>query len=218
MSFYTAEQRELQRRFETEPLADVLHTAIVSDSIDAEQHKPFIESRDFFFLSTVNGNGEPTVSYKGGPVGVVSVVEPRLLVFPSYDGNGMFLSMGNAAATSKIGLLFIDFETPNRLRVQATATVHDDDPLMERFPGAQLLVRARVDHVFVNCARYIHKHSRVDSSQYVPDETGAAPLPAWKRIDFVQGVLPPSDAGRAEREGGLISIEDYSAKLAAGES
>jgi uncharacterized protein len=217
MSFYTPEQRDLQRRFQTEPLAQVLEAAIVTDSVDA-QHAAFIESRDFFFLSTVNANGEPTVSYKGGPVGVVSVVEPQLLVFPSYDGNGMFLSMGNAAATAKIGLLFIDFETPNRLRVQATATVHDDGPLMDRFPGAQLLVRARVDQVFVNCARYIHKHSRVERSQYVPDETGSAPLPAWKRIDMVQGVLPPQDQGRAASEGGLITIEEYATKLALGDS
>jgi uncharacterized protein len=218
MSFYTPNQRDLQRRFETEPLADALQATIVSESIDPDQHKPFIESRDFFFLSTVNANGEPTVSYKGGPVGVVSVVEPRLLVFPSYDGNGMFLSMGNTAATSKIGLLFIDFETPQRLRVQATATVHETDPLMTQFPGAQLLVRAHVDQVFVNCARYIHKHSRVDSSRYVPDQSGSAPLPAWKRIDFVQGVLPPKDLGRAEENGGLITIDEYAAKLAAGES
>jgi uncharacterized protein len=218
MNFYTPHQRDLQRRFETEPLADALQATIVSDSIDPDQHKPFIESRDFFFLSTVNPNGEPTVSYKGGPVGVVAVVEPRLLVFPSYDGNGMFLSMGNASATAKIGLLFIDFETPNRLRVQATATVHESDPLMARFPGAQLLVRAHVDQVFVNCARYIHGHKRVDSSRYVPDLNGAAPLPAWKRIDFVQGVLPPKDLGRAENEGGQITIEEYNAKLARGES
>jgi uncharacterized protein len=218
MNFYTPHQRDLQRRFETEPLADALQATIVSDAIDLDQHKPFIESRDFFFLSTVNPSGEPTVSYKGGPVGVVAVVEPRLLVFPSYDGNGMFLSMGNASATAKIGLLFIDFETPNRLRVQATATVHESDPLMARFPGAQLLVRAHVDQVFVNCARYIHRHKRIESSRYVPDVNGAAPLPAWKRIDFVQGVLPPKDIGRADEEGGQITIDQYSEKLARGES
>jgi uncharacterized protein len=217
MNFYSPEQRELQRRFQTEPLADGLEAMIVSDSID-DPTAAFIESRDFFFLSTVNASGEPTVSYKGGPVGVVSVIEPQLLVFPSYDGNGMFLSMGNAAATSKIGLLFIDFETPNRLRVQATATVDHNDPLIDGFPGAQLLVRARVDHGFVNCARYIHQHRRVGTSRYVPDSAGSAPLPAWKRIDFMQGVLPPKDLGRAEQEGGLISMEDYAEKLAAGES
>jgi predicted pyridoxine 5'-phosphate oxidase superfamily flavin-nucleotide-binding protein len=218
MEFYTEAQRNLQDQFQTRPLADRLADTIIVDAIDAEQHQPFIESRDFFFLSTVNDEGEPTVSYKGGGVGIVTVVDPNTIVFPIYDGNGMFLSAGNIASSSKIGLLFIDFETPNRVRVQATAAVSADDPLMSRYPGAVLLVRAHVDKVFVNCARYIHKHQRVESSKYVPDADGSAPYACWKRIDFVQDVLPPADQGRADREGGLITIEEYGARVAAGDS
>jgi uncharacterized protein len=130
----------------------------------------------------------------------------------------MFLSMGNIAETAKIGMLFIDFETPNRVRVQATATVSADDPLMATYPGAQLIVRATVDKVFVNCARMIHKHTRTATSPYVPNEAGEAKYPAWKRIDLLQGVLPPADMGRAEAAGGLITIEEYGTKLAAGDS
>ena len=54
------------------------------------------------------------------------------LAFPSYDGNGMFLSMGNIEASAKIGMLFIDMETPRRLRLQATATLVDDDATLAR--------------------------------------------------------------------------------------
>jgi uncharacterized protein len=218
MTMYTPAQRELQNKFATEPLADLLEIAIVSDSIDPVHQQPFIESRDFFFLSTVTADGEPTVSYKGGPVGVVTVVDQHTLAFPSYDGNGMFLSMGNIAQTAKIGMLFIDFQTPNRLRIQATTTVNDADPLLTKYPGAQLIVRASIDRVFVNCARYIHPHQRLATSQYVPDAQGDAPLPGWKRIDFVQGALPPEDAGRAQAEGGLITIDEYATKLANGNS
>jgi predicted pyridoxine 5'-phosphate oxidase superfamily flavin-nucleotide-binding protein len=181
-------------------------------------HQSFIQSRDFFFLATVNARGEPTVSHKGGPVGVVTVVDARTLAFPSYDGNGMFLSMGNIAETGRIGMLFIDFETPNRIRVQATATISTDDPLLAKYPGAQLLVRAKVEKVFLNCARLIHKHQRVSASPYVPDKNGETPFPAWKRIDLVQDALPSKDIGRATLEGGVITEEAYGAKLAAGES
>ena len=217
-SFYTTAQRDMQARFESAPLAARLTETIVSDEIDPDLHAPFIESRDFFFLSTVDGEGKPTVSYKGGPVGVVSVLDPHTIVFPSYDGNGMFLSMGNISETASIGMLFIDFETPNRIRLQAEATVSDDDDEMARFPGALLVVRATVESVFLNCARLIHKHVRVSDSPYVPDAAGSTPYPAWKRIDFVQDVLRPDDQGRAEDEGGSITIEDYGAKLMAGES
>ena len=218
MSFYSQAQRDLQEQFDTTRLAERFEGTIIGDRIDPDQHQPFIESRDFFFLSTVNGEGQPTVSYKGGGVGIVTVVDPTTIAFPIYDGNGMFLSAGNIADTAQIGLLFIDFETPNRLRLQATATVSAEDPLMAKYPGAVLIVRGTVDNVFPNCARYVHKHARVDTSKYVPAADGAQPYASWKRIDFVQDVLPAADQGRAEREGGLITIEDYGAKVAAGES
>ena len=217
MSFYTEPQRRLQEAFESRPLADMIEAAVVRDHLD-ERHRSFIESRDFFFLSTVNAAGEPTVSYKGGGVGTVTVVDEHTLAFPAYDGNGMFLSMGNIDDTAKIGLLFIDFETPNRVRVQATASLHTDDPLLADYPGALLIVRAEIDQVFVNCARYIHKHTRVETSRYVPDRNGDQPFATWKRIDGIQDHLHPDDRGRTEAAGGVITQEEYGRALAAGES
>lgn len=216
--FYTDSQTAMQERFDSVPLAQRVAAAIMADEIDMEMHAPFIASRDFFFLSSVNERGEPTVSYKGGPVGLVSVLDPLTMVFPNYDGNGMFLSMGNIDATAKIGMLFIDFETPNRIRVQATATVSQNDPVLDRYPGATLIVRANVDKVYMNCARLIHKHTRAETSPYVPDADGNTPFPAWKRIDFVQDSLRPEDQGRADDEGGVITIQDYGAALEEGRS
>ena len=217
MAFYTESQKAMQAQFDSLPLAAAVETAIVRDELD-EMHQGFIESRDYFFLSTVDSSGCPTVSHKGGPPGIVTVLDPSTIAFPNYDGNGMFLSMGNIADTAKIGILFMDFETPNRIRIQATAKVSSDDELLSRYPGANLIVRAHVDKVFINCARYIHKHTRVETSPYVPASDGAQPFPAWKRIDFLQDSLRPEDQGRAELEGGVITEDEYGAKLQAGES
>src|SRR5829696_358434 len=107
--FYTAEQRAAQERFETTRMADLLQQVIVHAEVQ-ETERAFIESRDMFFLATVDGTGQPTCSYKGGEPGFVQVIDPRTLVFPIYDGNGMFLSLGNIQATARVGLLFIDFE------------------------------------------------------------------------------------------------------------
>ncbi|MFT6293270.1 MAG: putative pyridoxine 5'-phosphate oxidase superfamily flavin-nucleotide-binding protein [Ilumatobacter sp.] len=216
-SFYRDAQRALQDEFDTRRLADVHEMSIVQSGID-DDRKAFIESRDFFFLSTVGDDGWPTVSYKGGPVGVVHVEDEHTLVFPSYDGNGMFLSMGNIGATAKIGMLFIDFETPNRLRLHAEATVLADDPAINRFPGAELVVRCRVENTFVNCARYIHPHTRVRTSEYIPDADGAQPYPAWKRIDMLQSFLPASDEGKAAQAGGEIEADEYIRRVANGTS
>ncbi len=214
---YTAAQRQLQHEHGTENIASLLEMVTVAPLLD-KKARAFVESRDFFFLSTVNADGEPTVSYKGGAVGVVTVLDERTILFPSYDGNGMFLSLGNITETSKIGLLFIDFETPHRLRVQATAIVSSDAALLARYPGAQLVVRATIDQVFVNCARMIHRHTRVSQSPYVPDADGTVAYPAWKRIDLVQDALPASDQGRTDQAGGTITIDEYERLLARGES
>ena len=217
MTFYTEAQREIQEEFESRQLADAVERAIVDDELN-EMHRGFISSRDFFFLSTVNAAGEPTVSHKGGETGTVTVIDDHTLAFPAYDGNGMFLSLGNIRETAKIGLLFIDFETPNRIRVQATAQIEYEDPLMDSYPGAIAIVRAHVDKVFLNCARYIHKYERLDSSPYVPDENGGQPFPVWKRIDHLQEDLHPRDRGRAEEEGGTVTDEQYGEALMRGES
>jgi uncharacterized protein len=217
-AFYTPAHRRAQDRFAARPLADRLADAIVRDEID-DFNRSFISSRDFFFLATVDAGGRPTVSYKGGAPGVVAVIDPRTIAFPHFDGNGMFLSVGNAEDTGRIGLLFIDLEKPNRLRLQAVVQQISDDPvLLARWPGASLVTVARVESVFHNCGRYIHPHERVASSPYVPDEEGRAPIPAWKRIDMVQDVLPEGDRERTAEGGGTISFEEYVARLLDGTS
>lgn len=206
--FYGPAARRLQAQFETEALADRLEAAIVvAELSEADQH--FITERDFFFLSTVSTDGFPTVSYKGGAPGLVAVLDRVTLAFPSYDGNGMYLSMGNIDETAKVGLLFIDFEQPARLRVQATAALSERSDLLERWPGAQVAVVAQITQAWINCPRYIHRHHRVSDSPYVPDADGQAPLAPWKRIDFVNDVLPSADRAMVADAGGPISRERY---------
>jgi predicted pyridoxine 5'-phosphate oxidase superfamily flavin-nucleotide-binding protein len=214
-TFYTDQQRAVQDEFQTTRMADLLHQVIVhADVQDAE--KAFIESRDMFFLATVDGDGRPTCSYKGGDPGFVRVVDAGTIAFPLYDGNGMFLSLGNIRTTARVGLLFLDFETPHRLRVQGTASVDPADPLLRDFPAADVLVRVAVSEIFVNCSRYVHKYQRVAASRYVPRQDCQTPFAEWKRIDLVQEALPPRDAGKTEQAGGTITVEEYEAKRAAG--
>jgi uncharacterized protein len=206
--FFSPQQRQMQDEHDTRKLADRLQQVIVEQQVN-EQHQPFIESRDFFFLTTIDHRGYPTCSYKGGNPGLVKVVNPGELAFPSYDGNGMFLSMGNIQGNAKIGMLFIDFETPHRIRVHGDASTHSDDSLLAEYPGAELIVRVKISELFINCPRYIHKMSRIASSSYVPQKNKETPLPQWKRIDLLQDALPACDRHIAERLGGTITIEEY---------
>ena len=209
---YGAQHRALQDEFDTRRLADLVEGGFVADEVD-DNTKAFIEGRDMFFLSTIDSNGNPTVSYKGGDSGFVRVVDSKTIAFPFYDGNGMFYSWGNIAGNAKVGMLFIDFSTPNRLRVQGTAKVDMNDPLMMDYVEAQGIVRVSVEGVWPNCPRYVHRYERVKTSRYVPRAACDTPLAGWKRMDIVQDALPAKDQGKAQKAGGLLSVEEWFGKL-----
>jgi predicted pyridoxine 5'-phosphate oxidase superfamily flavin-nucleotide-binding protein len=192
---FTPEQRALQDHFDSRRIADRIDQLLVNDQID-QGAAAFIESRDMFFLSTVDASGQPSCSYKGGAPGFVRVLDPDTLAFPVYDGNGMFISMGNVAATSKVGMLFIDFEHPGRLRVHGDATFSAADELVGTWPGAIAVVRVVVTEVFPNCPRYIHRMQRVAESPYVPAVGVVAPVPDWKRAEWANDALPANDPAR----------------------
>src|SRR4051794_32522948 len=159
--------RSLQDRFDTRRLADNVEQRVVGTEITAG-HRAFIESRDMFWLATVDHQGRPTVSYKGGDPGFVRVLDGATVAFPCYDGNGMFYSMGNLVGNNQVGMLFVNFEKPHRLRVQGTASVIDDDPLLKEYAEAQLIVRVAVTEIFRNCPRYVHRYKKVTPSEFVP--------------------------------------------------
>ncbi|HET7925616.1 MAG TPA: pyridoxamine 5'-phosphate oxidase family protein [Rhodanobacteraceae bacterium] len=195
---YHEGSRALQDRFGSRALADRLVERLARDAF-TDEDRAFIESRPLFFLATADGEGRPDCSYKGGLPGFVRVIEPRLLAFPSYDGNGMFKSLGNLCVNPHVGLLFIDFESPKRLRVNGSASVREDDPLLAAFEGAQLIVRIVPDAIFPNCPRYIHTMNLVETSVYAPCEGHTPPVPKWKERPEFNEVLPRGDRARSKR-------------------
>src|SRR5690242_3439301 len=205
---YGPVHRFLQDRFDTRRLADGVEKRVVLPEIPPE-HKAFIESRDMFFLSTIDHQGRPTVSYKGGDPGFVRVLGNKTVAFPCYDGNGMFYSMGNLLGNGQVGMLFVSFEKPHRLRLQGTASVDDNDPLLQDYAEAQLVVRVAVTEIFRNCPRYVHRYEKVRPSEFVPRSSCETPLAPWKRVDDVQTSLSARDRARVEREGGPISRAEY---------
>jgi len=200
MTLYHDGSRELQDRFDTRRLADRIDERLVSDTIDADD-RAFIEARDMFFIATADAEGRPQCSYKGGAPGFVRVLDERTIAFPIYDGNGMYLTAGNALVNPHVGLLFIDFEGRKRMRLNGIASVADDDELLPEYPEAQLVVRVRATEVFPNCPRYIHEYRLVQRSRFVPRTECQTPVPAWKTREWASDVLPEGDpAGEAGAE------------------
>jgi len=186
---YHAGMRRLQDRYDTRRLADRLDERL-GRSAFSDEDRAFIASRTMFFLASADDRGRPDCSYKGGTPGFVRVTGASEIAFPSYDGNGMFRSLGNVLANPAVGLLFIDFESPRRLRVNGQASIDDDDPLLAELPGAQLVVRVQARRIFPNCPRYIHKSGGAQLSPDAPRPGHAPPAAAWKSMTIVADVLP----------------------------
>ena len=194
MVMYHKATRELQDAFGSRELADRLdkrlrHSAFTDEDAD------FIASLRFFFLATANAEGQPDCSFKGGDPGFVRVMAPDLLVFPDYDGNGMFKSLGNIRANPGVGLLFIAMEDkPKRLRVNGTAEFVLDDPLLSQFEGAQGVVRVTPVDIFPNCPRNIPRMRIVEASAYIPRRGSERVEPAWKTFESFADAVPPRRA------------------------
>jgi predicted pyridoxine 5'-phosphate oxidase superfamily flavin-nucleotide-binding protein len=194
MAMFHPGNRELQQQFGSTALADRLVERLRRSEF-LDEDRVFIHSVEFFFLATAAPDGQPDCSFKGGAPGFVRIVRPDLLVWPDYDGNGMFKSLGNIRLNPFVGLLFIRMgEAPKRLRVNGRAEVVLEDPLMREFAGAQALIRVTPIDIFPNCPRYIPDPATGKPSPYVPRCDQPPVEPGWKSNPAWKELVPPRKA------------------------
>lgn len=192
---YHEGMRQLQDARDTRPLADRLEQVTVHTAF-TDKDRAFIQQCPMFFIATADAQGRPDCSFKGGLPGFVQVLDERTLVIPDYDGNGMYRTWGNVLVNPEVGLLFLDFEHPKRLRVNGTAQINEHDPLRAQYPGAVFIVRVTATRIFPNCPRYIPKMQLLEHSAHAPRPDHTPPVPAWKTSDDFRDYLPARDRNR----------------------
>lgn len=119
----------------------------------------FVESLPFFFIATANQHGECDCSFRGReydasgrPYALVKVIDAKTLIFPDYSGNNFFNSLGNILVNGQIGMLFIDFESRRRIRINGRANIIEDrHAYAELWPLAQRYIQVTVEQAFGNC-------------------------------------------------------------------
>ena len=181
---YHLGNRQFQEKFGTRNLADKMAKR-TSETLGANERE-MIAAANMFFLATCDDRGLPTCSYKGGDPGFIRVLDEATIAFPNYDGNGKYQSMGNLLQNPNVGILFVDFEGQQRLRLQGVASIDDNDPLLGEYHEAQFIVRVRITESYRNCPRYIHKYRMVETSEYVPQIGRETPQPEWKSTPDLQ--------------------------------
>lgn len=191
---YHEGMRRLQDVRETRALADRLEQVIVRTAF-TDEDRAFIQRCSMFFIASADADGHPDCSYKGGLPGFVRVLDDQTLAIPDYDGNGMYRSWGNVLVNPHVGLLFLDFERPKRLRVNGVAELREADPLRSEFPGAVFIIRVSATRIFPNCPRYLHQMQTVEHCAHAPRPDYTPPVPAWKTFEAFRDALPARDRG-----------------------
>lgn len=130
-------------------------TMVVSSNHLDEAMKTIIRKSDMFFIATAHPDVQtqaketnPThgvdVSHRGGKPGFVHI-EDDALTIPDYIGNFFFNTLGNLALNPRAGLVFIDFNQGTLLHLAVTAEIIWDELVVATVPGAQRLLRFKVN-------------------------------------------------------------------------
>ncbi len=189
--------RHLQDALDTRRLADAiasrtLHVELLDGDVE------LIDDQSTVWIATVDADGWPDVSYKGGDPGFIQVVSRRELRIPSYDGNGMMRTLGNIVDTGRVALLFVDTARPWRMRVHGAARVSIEPADLAAHHGAEAVIIVQIERIFPNCGRYVHQDGTI--SPFVPRPGEEPPLAPWKRIEDFRDALRPADRARVEAE------------------
>lgn len=152
---------DAQRRFGAEAAGRAM-SRIIRDRLSPAQ-AAFIQAQPFFFIATANHRGECDCSFRGRqhrpsgePAPSLMVLDERMLVFPDYAGNTLFNSLGNILVNPGIGMLFVDFGTGARLRVNGRAEIIEDRAAFrDVWPDAERSVRVAVEQAFPNCRQRV---------------------------------------------------------------
>ncbi|MBC8427252.1 MAG: pyridoxamine 5'-phosphate oxidase family protein [Deltaproteobacteria bacterium] len=125
----------------------------------------FVERQQFFFIATANDKGQCDASFRSTEMGsdgimqpTVKVLSPSKLIFPDYSGNNLFNSLGNIIVNPNIGMLFIDFRNPMRLRINGSAEIIEkSNQYSEIWSTAHRYILVTVEQIYWNCTQRIPK-------------------------------------------------------------
>jgi predicted pyridoxine 5'-phosphate oxidase superfamily flavin-nucleotide-binding protein len=127
-----------------------------------EELAAFIAEQRSFYLGTASKDGQPYIQHRGGPEGVLRVLDERKLAFADFAGNRQYISTGNLAENPKAMIFLMDYAKRQRVKIWGTARVVEDDPelIAKLFPGAyrargEAAIIFTVEAWDVNCPQHI---------------------------------------------------------------
>jgi uncharacterized protein len=133
----------------------------------------FLAELDTFYLATATADGQPYVQHRGGPPGLLKVIDEKTLGFADFAGNQQYVTLGNLSENPRAFLFLMDYAHARRVKLWGTARVVEGDPaLLEKlrdpdYPGeAERAILFTIEAWDVNCPQHIHR--RFSERQIAP--------------------------------------------------
>lgn len=77
----------------------------------------FIAAQRSFYMATVSESGWPYLQHRGGPRGILEVLDDKTLAFADFAGNRRLVSVGNVADNDRVAWILVDFAKRVRLKL-----------------------------------------------------------------------------------------------------
>ena len=140
-----------------------------------EAEAQFITARDSFYMASVGETGWPYIQHRGGPSGLVQVLDPRTIGFADFRGNRQYISVGNLLTNDRVSLFFMDYPNRTRLKVLGHARAVDagDRETLEKLavPGYRATVERgiliEIEGFDWNCPQHITERFSLDEVRKV---------------------------------------------------
>lgn len=122
----------------------------------------FIAEQRSFYLATASRDGQPYIQHRGGPPGILHVLDENTLAFADFSGNRQYISTGNLEENPRAMLFLMDYRNRRRVKIWGRARVVENDPaLIESLMPANYTARGEAAVLFtveawdVNCPQHI---------------------------------------------------------------
>ncbi|MCF0058803.1 pyridoxamine 5'-phosphate oxidase family protein [Dyadobacter sp. CY356] len=97
--------------------------------------KKWIAEADTIFVASAGNDNNLDMSHRGGNPGFISWAAENVLRIPDYRGNSMFNTLGNFYENPQAGLLFVNFENGETMKLSGKAELFLNDEKAGSFTG-----------------------------------------------------------------------------------
>ncbi len=119
---FTDAVKELQEKHGSRGSYERMEKFNVIDGL-THSEASFIENRDSFYLATTGKKGFPYIQHRGGPKGLLKVLDSKRLGFIDFIGNKQYVSVGNMSTNNNVSLIMIDYPSRTRLKIFAKSEI-----------------------------------------------------------------------------------------------